>query len=512
MIRRRLLSGGIAATGAVGLWLAGCNDTLTQPPGGAGGLTSSGAAPAGGHSTGGGGLSSSGGGLTGSGGTAGGSSGGSEAAGPVLQTAPLIFSPTLSGFGVNVVLGAGAPAELALQYRKQGELEWSDADPASSPAADVAEWTLAGLLPGTRYDYRVFTLSDATYGTAGAASLAGEPLYQGQAVTQRLPGDAFRFVLLTDTHISPRDFPPRSTLSGEYQEDVLLQLAPMMQAEQPDFMINLGDMLDFHDFGFNLPPPNGEVTRLAYLNYRRCLMDALGNAAHFPIIGNWEGENGSYSPEQIGYSQAARMRYVPGPTPDTYPEGGSPTEDYYAFTWGDALFVALNVMTYTPKELLLDGIYGSPEDWTLGEAQLAWLESTLAQSSSRWKFLLIHHAVGGAGGDLANAIYGRGGGLAAQVGQQARVHELMLEHGVQVFFYGHDHVFTDIVVDGIHYTLPGSAGAPWKFDQTETGYETQWTDSGYATVEVGPTEAKVDFLSINNETLLSYQLQQPDAP
>jgi len=33
---------------------------------------------------------------------------------------------------------------------------------------------------------------------------------------------------------------------------------------------------------------------------------------------------------------------------------------------------------------------------------------------------------------------------------------------VQIFFYAHDHVFTDMVVDGIHYTLPGSAGAPWK--------------------------------------------------
>ena len=32
----------------------------------------------------------------------------------------------------------------------------------------------------------------------------------------------------------------------------------------------------------------------------------------------------------------------------------------------------------------------------------------------------------------------------------------MLKEGVQVLFHGHDHVFTDIVVDGIHYALTGN--------------------------------------------------------
>ena len=64
----------------------------------------------------------------------------------------------------------------------------------------------------------------------------------------------------------------------------------------------------------------------------------------------------------------------------------------------------------------------------------------------------------------------------------------MLRHGVQVFFYAHDHVFADMVVDGIHYTLPGSAGAPWKFNELETGYDQYWPDSGHARVEVTPEQ------------------------
>lgn len=53
----------------------------------------------------------------------------------------------------------------------------------------------------------------------------------------------------------------------------------------------------------------------------------------------------------------------------------------------------------------------------------------------------------------------------------AVVHDMMLKYGVQILFYGHDHVFTDMVVDGIHYALLGSAGAPWRFGTAETGYE-----------------------------------------
>ena len=66
----------------------------------------------------------------------------------------------------------------------------------------------------------------------------------------------------------------------------------------------------------------------------------------------------------------------------------------------------------------------------------------------------------------------------------------MREYGVQIMFYGHDHVFVDDVVDDIHYTLPGSFGAPWKFGRDITGYERFWTDSGHARLTVRPSETR----------------------
>jgi 3',5'-cyclic AMP phosphodiesterase CpdA len=326
-------------------------------------------------------------------------------------------------------------------------------------------------------------------------------------VTQREAGDSFVFALLTDTHIAPQDeIPPGLETTGT-AEQTLLGVAQDIRASSPDFIANLGDVLDFHRFGFNLPPPDGSWTRLGYLNYRRLLGDTLGNAAHFVVIGNWDGETGCYTEEEISRSREQRVLYAPGPGSKTYPQGGSPDEDYYAFTWGDALFVVLNVMSYTPTCHMLSNDPGFADDWTLGEAQLAWFEETLQRATSKWRFVLIHHTVGGAAADEINSAYGRGGGQAARVGEQEQIHELMLENGVQIFFYGHDHVFTDIVVDDIHYTLPGSAGAPWLFSSTITGYEEYWPQSGHARVEVTPDGVNVQFIGLEGDLIHQFTVE-----
>jgi hypothetical protein len=417
--------------------------------------------------------------------------------------APLIFAPTAQGFGLNVVLRSGAPSALRARVRDEGQSDWTDIGAPTSPAADIAEWTVSGLAPGHRYLYEVRVAAPAGAGL-------GSMLYAGSAVTARPPGGTFTFAALADAHIETRDSIPDGTTIADdgwgFDESTLLAVAGDIRGANPDFMLSLGDMLDFHVFGFNDPPPDSSWTRLAYLDYRRMLGDTLGQVAHFQVIGNWDGENGCNTAAEIQRSLGQRLLYAPGPKPDTYPEGGSPNQDYYAFTWGDALFIVLNVMTYTPTCHLLNVNPGLPDDWTLGGKQLAWLQSTLAAATSKWRFTFIHHTVGGAAGDPDDSAYGRGGGQAAYVGEQATIHALLMQYGVQVFFYAHDHVFTDMVVDGIHYTLPGSAGAPWKFDSSLTGYTQYWPDSGYGRVTVGPSSVQVDFVAMGGQVLSSYTL------
>jgi len=359
------------------------------------------------------------------------------------------------------------------------------------PALDVAEWKIEGLSAGARYQYEIAT------GPEEAAAV-----YQGTFLTGRPSGTPFSFALVSDTHIGASP-----TYSNQGDPAVLSSVSAQIQAASPDFVVNLGDVLDFHEYGFNQPPPDSSITRQAYLNYRTALGDLVGQAPHFGVIGGWDGENGFYTAAEIARSRSQRLLYAPGPEPATYPAGGSAYQDYYAFTWGDALFVVLNVYTYTPTPHLLDENPGRPDDWTLGAAQLDWLRQTLASATSKWRFLMIHHPVGGAAGDPSDTAYGRGGGQAAYVGEQATVHALMRQYGVQAMIYGHDHVFTDMVVDGIHYTLPGSAGAPWMFGQEQTGYTTFWSDSGWGRVDVTPDSVGVHFLSRTGQSLYDFTMQ-----
>jgi hypothetical protein len=396
---------------------------------------------------------------------------------------------------------------LRARVRDESATAWSDLGAATArPADDVAQWSITGLAAGRRYAYEICAPAEGSE----IASACDVPLYAGSAATAPPPGTPFSFAVVADSHIEPRDpLPPGTTVIDDgfgFMESTLRAVAADMAASDPDFIVDLGDLLDYHLFGFNAPPPDSGWARLAYLNFRRMFGDTLGRAAHFSVIGNWDGESGCNSADEIARSRGQRLLYLPGPAPATYPQGGSPDQDYYAFTWGDALFVVLNVMTYTPTCHLLDMNPGVPDDWTLGAAQLAWLEDTLAAATSRWRFLFIHHAVGGNAGNDLDSAYGRGGGRAADVGEQAAVHDLMMRYGVQIFFYAHDHVFTDMVVDGIHYTLPGSAGAPWKFDGSATGYTNYWPDSGYGRVTVRSEGVTVDFVSMGGSVLATYAL------
>jgi predicted phosphodiesterase len=69
---------------------------------------------------------------------------------------------------------------------------------------------------------------------------------------------------------------------------------------------------------------------------------------------------------------------------------------------------------------------------------------------------------------------------------------------VQALFYGHDHVFTDIVVDGVHYTCAGSAGAPWLFDRDVTGYERAVREPGFTLLDYDGSGITVSYVTLDH--------------
>jgi hypothetical protein len=197
-----------------------------------------------------------------------------------------------------------------------------------------------------------------------------------------------------------------------------------------------------------------------------------GSAPVFLVNGNHEGELGWELKDNENnlavWSVNARKFCYPGPVPGNFYSGSSTPEKYigirdgyYAWEWGNALFVVLDPFWYTnPKPGKNTDNWG----WTLGKSQYQWFKQTLEQSQAKFKFVFIHHLTSGIGtearGGIEVAKYYEWGGLNSdntegfetfRPGWGVPIHQLMVENKVSILFHGHDHVFVKQELDGIIY-------------------------------------------------------------
>ena len=151
--------------------------------------------------------------------------------------------------------------------------------------------------------------------------------------------DGFTAALITDPHTG-------TFVDGAGPIEVLDEVVRNVRKDRPEFVLALGDNVAWPT-SRNLPQADQVGATRAYTMYRRHLAPLSMSCPHFGLIGNWEGESGKMPAESAARVAEVRRRFAPGPNDGTYPQGGSPSEDYYAFEWGPALFVILNVQSYT---------------------------------------------------------------------------------------------------------------------------------------------------------------------
>ncbi|MGB8590901.1 MAG: malectin domain-containing carbohydrate-binding protein, partial [Candidatus Acidiferrales bacterium] len=183
-------------------------------------------------------------------------------------------------------------------------------------------------------------------------------------------------------------------------------------------------------------------------------------------------------------------------------------QDYYAWTWGDALFVIIDPYWYSTTKPYIGNEGGGESstpgsgnrwDWTLGLAQYKWLEQTLQNSTAKYKFIFAHQVAGGLDD------YGRGGAYAVpyvewggnnddgttwafdtnrtdvNASWTVPVHQLLVDNHVTAFFHGHDHEYAHEQRDGIVYQeVPMAADATYGY-----GFD-EYTADGVYTLKVLP--------------------------
>ncbi len=437
--------------------------------------------------------------------------------------AELLGRPTDTSVTINVV--ASAAIDAYFEYGTQSGGPYTQTSPAAGAAGPVSAAAnaplvvvLSGLTPNTHYFYRMIYRQT---GTSSWTTRAEHSFW-----TQRPPGSTFAFTVAADSHIN--------IVFGNaalYQ-----QTLQNVAGENPDFHFDLGDT-----FAMDSVTTQSQANS-NYLYLRSFFGLMSPSVPLFLALGNHEQEEGwhlddpgfAVSPPVM--SANARNLYYLNPDPllgsfytgntdssFTGISGDHAIEDYYAFTWGDALFVVIDPYWYSTIKPYVgnegggessDPGSGDRWDWTLGVNQYQWLEKTLQGSSAKYKFIFAHQVAGGMddyGRGGANAVpYVEWGGYnddgttwafdTRRAGWDSPVHQLLVKYNVTAFFHAHDHEFAYEKRDGVVYQLlPMAADATYGYGFAEYHTTDPYTltvlpNSGHLRVTVTSSQVTVDYV------------------
>jgi hypothetical protein len=439
----------------------------------------------------------------------------------------VLGAPTETSITANVLTATSQ--DIYLSFSSQSGIYSNRTSAVQFSAGAPDEIHITGLAPDTRYYYRL------NYNEGGNNYLSTQEL---SFHTPREAGSSFVFGVQGDSHPerAPRDFIPE------------LYTRTLTQAKNDgvDFLITTGD-----DFSIDLNYPNGITEDDVIERYRiqRPWLGVVGDEAPvFLVNGNHEqgalylyNDARKYpAPENPAvWVQNARNEYFTQPEPNDFYTGNDEElryidkglkGTYYAFEWGDALFVTLD--PFWSSEAVVDNLFEGPRgggqgqpqgaasrtegktvnkwDMSLGDAQYNWLKETLEESDATFKFIFTHMMHGGDRGGVEQAnLYEWGG--EGRTGEyefdterpnwEKPIHQLMADTNVSVFFHAHDHVWVMQELDGVIYQEVGSPADP---DYTLTNWAGAYVDetsvvlpnTGYTRVSVSSEQVKVDYVRI----------------
>ncbi len=452
--------------------------------------------------------------------------------------------PTNSSLSVSVL----APNDLEV-YAEYGTTpgNYSGKTGISTAKARVpVELSIDKLQANTRYYYRLRYRENGT----GGYTTGNEYSFQ----TQRPPGSTFVFGVQADSH------PER--LNRMFNPELYAINMANVRQGHPDFYITLGDDFSIDTLAGGMAGLSPQTVAQVYVNQRPFLGADGASTPIFLVNGNHEQAakyllNGTPNSPAV-WAGKARNTYYPQPTIGDgkfYTGDMEPVEhigmlnDYYAWTWGDALFISLDPYWHSDK--VVDNTLGAgpatdaaatttPADttgmagmeaaagmaaggtkgmaagegkgardiWdvTHGEAQYRWLEKTLRESKAKYKFIFAHHVLGTGRGGTDMADLGEWGGKSQQgvwefdkkrPGWDLPIHQMMVKYNVSAFFQGHDHLFVRQVKDGVIYQeVQTPADSNYGDGGNSAAYKTgdHLSAAGHLRVTVSPDNAKVEYI------------------
>jgi hypothetical protein len=427
---------------------------------------------------------------------------------PVAAVAPAVFtgsvvlgSPTASSVMANVYSADHAGAAWISYGTVPGTYDRQTAN-GTLAAGTPLEIPITGLSANTRWYYRLYFQPAG----GGKAEAADESSFH----TARPAGSAFTFTIQGDSH------PERA--NTQFNAELYARTLLTAAADTPDFHIASGD-----DFSVDTLDPAtisaAQVTGRYTL--QRPYLGLIGKAAPVYLVNGNHEQAARYlldgTPSNIAvWAQNARNAYYSEPAPDGFYTGNTEQvpyigllRNYYAWTWGDALFVVID--PYWSSPVAVDNVFGGSDkralmwDVTHGDAQYQWLKTTLEQSKAKYKFVFAHHVMGtGRGGIELARLWEWGGENSKGVNEftalrptwSSPIHQLMAANRVTIFFQGHDHVWVHQQLDGVTYQTLSEPADPNYTLYNSDAYTSGDTfpNTGYTRVRVSPTGVTVEYV------------------
>ena len=265
----------------------------------------------------------------------------------------------------------------------------------------VHEVTLTSLKPGTTYHYRV--------GGAGAWS----PVHTFKTAPTEGCGP-FKFIASGD-HRSDDNAGPNPKWKSILGE---------MAATGATFILETGDLVKD---GADLKQ---------WQNHMEMGAAHMGEVALMPTFGNHDSDD-------VQGASAAFNQLFSLPT-----NASTGTEDFYAFEYGEAVFVAMTTATYADAAGLA--------------MQAKWLDETLTKHANKtWKFVYFHHPCYTSSIDLKIIDLNH---PANEKGQNTAFLPVFDKHHVDIVFAGHNHFYERFA--------PIKGGSPVASTQAGTVYIT----------------------------------------
>jgi len=431
------------------------------------------------------------------------------------EQAVVVAAASSTAFDGNIVLGSPGtstikanvftPDQAGTVYISYGTATGNYNRTTSTSAISAATpvvLTLTGLQQDTQYYYRLY------FQAAGQGAPAGTSEYWFHTV--RRAGSTFTFDIQGDSH------PER--VKTEFDPNLYTLTLQTAAADKPDFYMTLGD-----DFSVDTLDPatidNALVTG-RYLLQRPYLGIVGANAPVFLTNGNHEQAaryllNGTSNSIAV-WAQNARNSLYSEPATDDFYTGNTELipyigllRNYYAWTWGDALFVVID--PYWESPICVDEPFGGGAkrsniwDVTHGDQQYQWLTQVLKNSTAKYKFVFAHHVMGTGrggievatqyewGGDNANGLWGFNTNRPTW---PETLHQLFVDNHVTIFFQGHDHIWVHQQLNGVTYQTLSEPADPFYALNNSDAYLTgdKFPSTGYSRVTVSPSGVKVEYV------------------